>query len=133
MKNNIHPIERASILHQKFEEIHPFENGNGRVGREILNFMLRQYKFPLIYIPPHQDSQYYSALEDGNNQDYVPLLDFIMDRIIRTMQYVYSKTSFFNYIKSNGLKEFYEDRGMAAGYARILEQLDPYSNSPELP
>jgi Fic family protein len=59
VKNNVHPIERASIFHQKFEEIHPFEDGNGRVGREILNFMLRQYNFPEIYITPRQSSEYY--------------------------------------------------------------------------
>jgi Fic family protein len=91
------------IFHQKFEEIHPFEDGNGRVGREILNFMLRQHKFPEIYITPGQSSQYYSALEEGNAQNYVPLLDFIMNRIIGTIQYLYSKTSFVNFVKSDVL------------------------------
>ena len=33
-KESIHPIELACIFHQKFEEIHPFEDGNGRTGRE---------------------------------------------------------------------------------------------------
>ncbi|MGJ8599250.1 Fic family protein [Bacillus sp. FSL K6-0047] len=38
--NHLHPIERASRLHSKFVNIHPFRDGNGRTARLLLNFSL---------------------------------------------------------------------------------------------
>ncbi len=42
----MHPLEFASEFHARFELIHPFEDGNGRTGREILNWMLQKNGFP---------------------------------------------------------------------------------------
>ena len=38
--NKFHPIKLASLFHGKFEQIHPFEDGNGRVGRFLINIIL---------------------------------------------------------------------------------------------
>jgi len=38
--NLLHPIERISLFHAKYETIHPFSDGNGRTGRLLLNYML---------------------------------------------------------------------------------------------
>jgi hypothetical protein len=45
-----HPVVHAAIHHAWFERIHPFVDGNGRVGRLVLNFMLLQNGYPLAEV-----------------------------------------------------------------------------------
>src|ERR1017187_10497300 len=40
------PVTRASVAHHDFEALHPFQDGNGRVGRLLLNLMLMQDGYP---------------------------------------------------------------------------------------
>ena len=64
-----HPVVHAAIHHAWFERIHPFTDGNGRVGRLLLNFMLLQRGYPPAVIPKTQRPRYLRALEladDGN-------------------------------------------------------------------
>lgn len=43
---DIHPLQKAAAFHGKFERIHPFEDGNGRVGRLLINIMLLENGYP---------------------------------------------------------------------------------------
>lgn len=64
-----HSVVHAAIHHAWFERIHPFTDGNGRVGRLLLNFMLLQRGYPPAVIPKAQRPRYLRALEladDGN-------------------------------------------------------------------
>lgn len=64
-----HPVVHAAIHHAWFERIHPFTDGNGRVGRLLLNFMLIQRGYPPAVIPKAQRARYLRALEladEGN-------------------------------------------------------------------
>lgn len=70
MQNQGHPFEEAIIFHYKFELIHPFIDGNGRVGREILNYMLQETGFPALIIPLAKRENYLNALYHGNNGEY---------------------------------------------------------------
>lgn len=62
-KNKIHPIELAAITHLKFVTIHPFGDGNGRISRLIMNFILNRKKYPMFDIPYENRNSYYNALE----------------------------------------------------------------------
>jgi hypothetical protein len=64
-----HPVVHAAIHHAWFERIHPFVDGNGRVGRLILNFMLLQHGYPPAVILKAQRSRYLQglALADGGS------------------------------------------------------------------
>jgi len=62
-KNNIHSVELAALVHLKFVTIHPFGDGNGRISRVMMNFILKKHKFPLLDIPYIKRSGYYNALE----------------------------------------------------------------------
>ncbi len=62
-KNKFNPVELASLVHLKFVSIHPFSDGNGRMSRLLMNFILYKNNFPLLDIPYTQRQQYYNSLE----------------------------------------------------------------------
>lgn len=117
---NIHPIEAASYFHQKFEETHPFQDGNGRVGREILNYMLTQNGYPPIYITPKQRSEYLSALQEGNIGNYLPLFLFIVMRMVATIEYLLTRTNLFSMLLTNEVLDAAKEFGISDGYDEFL-------------
>lgn len=62
-KDRLHPVELAAIAHLKFVTIHPFGDGNGRISRLVMNFILERKKYPMLDIPYEGRNRYYSALE----------------------------------------------------------------------
>jgi Fic family protein len=46
------PIAQAALVHVQFESIHPFEDGNGRVGRALIHIVLKRRAIALHYVPP---------------------------------------------------------------------------------
>lgn len=62
-KKRIHPVELAALVHLKFVTIHPFTDGNGRISRLMMNFVLKKNKFPLLDVPYTKRAAYYNALE----------------------------------------------------------------------
>jgi len=66
-----HPVTHSAVHHAWFERIHPFTDGNGRVGRLLLNYMLIQEGYPPAVILRAQRNGYLSALRraDGGAPD----------------------------------------------------------------
>src|SRR3989338_2521441 len=48
--SKLHPLERAAVFHGRFEKIHPFDDGNGRVGRFLINVILVNNGYPPLII-----------------------------------------------------------------------------------
>lgn len=69
VKNKKHPFEQILIFHYQFETIHPFSDGNGRVSREIMNYLLRKEKYPQFLIGNENREDYLSALHFGDEQN----------------------------------------------------------------
>ena len=63
MEGGLHPVEFAALVHLKFVTVHPFSDGNGRVARLLMNFVLHRAEFPMFDIPYTGRSSYYTALE----------------------------------------------------------------------
>ena len=61
---NLHPMQVAALFHGKFEKIHPFADGNGRVGRFIVTAILVNENYPPLIIRKTQRESYIKALED---------------------------------------------------------------------
>jgi Fic family protein len=83
-KKRYHPVVVAAYFHHVFESIHPFRDGNGRVGRLLLNFILRKNSLPMINIKYKNRNKYYTALEAGNKGDLKLMSDLIIEYLEQT-------------------------------------------------
>jgi Fic family protein len=91
--DDIPPLIRAGISHVQFETIHPFLDGNGRVGRLLITFMLLEsgvLSEPLLYLSLFfkQHRQTYYELLDGVrlNGDWEAWLDFFLQGVAETAE-----------------------------------------------
>ena len=81
LENNIHPFEAAVMFHYEFELIHPFTDGNGRVGREIFNYMLRKCGYPKLLFLGEERTTYIKSLKLGNDEKYAKMIKVFADLI----------------------------------------------------
>jgi Fic family protein len=81
------PLVLAAILHNQFEYIHPFQDGNGRVGRLLLNFILLKNNYPPININLEDRQEYYKTLQEySKNENLKPTLDFLIKQYKKTLK-----------------------------------------------
>jgi len=79
-RNDIHPIILSAIAHAQFETIHPFADGNGRVGRILIQMLLankgliRTATVPLSAGLLANKNEYYKALDDYRAGNYLPII-----------------------------------------------------------
>lgn len=62
-KDKLHPVELSALVHLKFVRIHPFSDGNGRISRLMMDFVLNKKGFPMLDIKYEKRNSYYNALE----------------------------------------------------------------------
>ena len=62
-KGKTHPVELAALIHQRFVTIHPFADGNGRVSRLMMNYVLDRNQYPMFNVEYRDRNSYYRALE----------------------------------------------------------------------
>ncbi len=70
-------FSQAAEMHFGFESIHPFSDGNGRVGRLMLNMHFLNHNWPLIHILPHDRKLYLDALEVAHYNGVNKLTEFL--------------------------------------------------------
>ncbi|MFH1072220.1 MAG: Fic family protein [Nanoarchaeota archaeon] len=84
-KRNLHPFELATLMHAKLAWIHPFEDGNGRTARAVMNFILLKKGYPMFYIPIERREEYYRSLELADQDKYeeyvARMLRMVIDQI----------------------------------------------------
>jgi Fic family protein len=85
IKRGSYPFEEAILFHYRFEMIHPFIDGNGRVGRELLNYLLIRNRppYPKLLFLGKDRPTYIQALKLGNEEKYKEMVNFFVDLIIK--------------------------------------------------
>lgn len=69
----------AAVVHNQFENIHPFRDGNGRIGRLLLNNMLIKHRLPPVNIGLNNRMEYYASLQAyENNHDLKPTIELFL-------------------------------------------------------
>ncbi len=83
-KKTMHPIELASMTHLKFVKIHPFMDGNGRIARMLLNYVLHKNNYPMTNIKYSKREEYYTTLDryDATQEESV-FIRYIISNYIK--------------------------------------------------
>jgi Fic family protein len=60
------PVELAALFHYRYIRIHPFEDGNGRIARLMVNYILTRHNYPMIVVRSRKKSEYLEALHQAD-------------------------------------------------------------------
>lgn len=81
-KKELHPIELAALLHYRFVRIHPFDDGNGRISRLLMNYVLFKHNLPPVIIKSADKKNYLFALNQADAGDIGAFIDYIKQQIV---------------------------------------------------
>ena len=83
-EGSMHPLKLAALFHGKFEQIHPFRDGNGRVGRFLVNIILVSRKYPPLIVRKSQRIAYLRTLEKFDSGHTDAIERFMLERFKET-------------------------------------------------
>lgn len=81
-EDGLHPITLAAMFHYKFVRIHPLDDGNGRIARLLMNYVLLRNGLPPVIIKSEDKAGYLRALHFADIGDYEPFIAYIADQAV---------------------------------------------------
>lgn len=130
-REDIPPVLQAAIAHVQFETIHPFADGNGRVGRALIHIVLRRRKVTPHYVPPvslvlaGQADAYIRGLEAFRYDDENIWYDFFADATRRAANEAHSFAEKVAELQNEWRQRAGKPRSDSAA-ARLIDRLPAY-------
>ena len=91
-KSDVHPLVKSCVFHYEFEFIHPFSDGNGRMGRLWQSVILKEWKEIFAWLPvetliKENQKEYYSVLGVSDNEaNSTKFIEFMLSLILKTIE-----------------------------------------------
>ena len=82
----VNPILLAAEFHYKFIRIHPFDDGNGRTARILMNFILMKFGYPPVIIKTEDKANYFAALQLADAGNIEAFVDYIAKNLNRSLE-----------------------------------------------
>ncbi len=81
-----HPLITAAFLHYKFVIIHPFDDGNGRVSRLLMNYHLMKNGYPPLIIKSEDKENYLYALSEADAGNTAAFIEYLGNQLIWSLE-----------------------------------------------
>ena len=127
-REDLHPIIQTAVLHAQFEMIHPFLDGNGRMGRLLITLFLASKRIlhtPCFYISAylqrHRGAYYASLAQISRNNDWNPWISFFLNAVVE-----HSKANASLLIKMTDLYEISKTQFAEATNSSLAMELLDY-------
>ena len=73
----LRPVEVAAVFHHRFVSVHPFDDGNGRVARLLMNLLLIKQGYPFTVVRNYDRRRYYDTLKKADAGVLAPFVNFL--------------------------------------------------------
>lgn len=87
-QGKFHPIELAAVFHHRIAAIHPFPDGNGRVSRICMNYILMKAGFPPAIIRNENRQEYYLALGEADKGNPQPFIQLVAEEVKKSLEII---------------------------------------------
>lgn len=108
--HEIYPLDKISKFHLEFEKVHPFNDGNGRIGRVIINYQLKRLGFPPIIVRDKEKREYYSAFNEYNDNKLTKRMDKIIS--LGVLESLHKRTAYLRGDNIQKLSDYSKSRGL---------------------
>lgn len=105
-------LDKIAKFHLDFETIHPFRDGNGRIGRVLICFQLLRLGFPMIIIRDREKKEYYKSFGDYRDDKNTKTMEKVIS--LALMESLHKRITYLKGEKVITLSEFTKKRGKSA-------------------